>query len=170
MLQGGGRSGFYYPANGEYQMNSKGVRTSAMILGPTAGIIHAWPHISEISTSSTNTYSTIHRSPLLSGSVWFSDGTQGTSLVLYRCNGKLYGIRSPTTASSSSVPVAILGLSSLNVPTMDASDLYKPGQTKTPISHDEIRTDPDFCKLSPQACLERFAEVKRPQSIVFPLL
>ncbi len=63
-----------------------------------------------------------------------------------------------------------IGVSCLNDPTIAASGLYRPGQTKTPISHEAIRTDPDCCKLSPHACLERLADVKRAQSIVLLLL
>ncbi|ROW01108.1 hypothetical protein VSDG_02680 [Cytospora chrysosperma] len=71
------------------------------------------------------------------------------------------GIRRPTIGVSASLS----GVSFWNVPTILAFSAKREGQTNTPISHDAIRTSPAPLAASPQACLDKFAEVVRAQSI-----
>lgn len=122
-----------------------------------------------IPNSLSRRHSTTHASPFQSGSVWFIVATQGISSAPYRCNGILYGIRTPTTGCTLSVATSCClgrcGVSVLKVPTIDDVFSSNSGHKSTPISHEAIRTSPFGRAASPHACFERFAEVSSAQSI-----
>jgi hypothetical protein len=61
------------------------------------------------------------------------------------------------------------GKSDLKVPTMTESFSSSSGQMRTPISQEAIRICPAAVCASPQACLDRFADVNKAQSIVLLL-
>lgn len=116
-----------------------------------------------------------HICPFQSGSEWLAVATHGFSSAPYACNGRSYGIRRPTTGpagdtvSASSPPLPppplLSGVFFWKVPTIFALSAKREGQTRTPISHDAIRTSPAPFTASPHACLDRFAEVLRAQSM-----
>ena len=112
------------------------------------------------------TYSTPHTLPIQSGSVCLAVATHGTSPSPYNCSGKLYGTLSATTADLPSSTSPSTSESVKNVAFMTASSAYSSGQTRTPISYDAMRTSPVVALgASPQACLDRLADVSRAQSM-----
>lgn len=110
-----------------------------------------------------------HDLPCESRSGWDIVTTHGISSFPYFCSGMLYGIRSPTIffPLPAAPTSASEGLSVLKVPTITESSASSSGQTSTPISHEAIRTSPFELTASPHACLDRFADVRRAQSMEF---
>lgn len=99
--------------------------------------------------------------------------TQGISLLPYCCSGRLYGVRTPTSAlapSSSEAQASLSGASDLKLGTIKLPFSIRSGHTRTPASHDDRRTSPVDRAVSPQACFDKFADVSIAQSIVRLLL